>query len=619
MFDNSKWIWLHNEEKPDEYVDFLVEFEIQSAENVNLNIAVDGNFEVYMNSSICAIGSCADYPNEKYYDTFSLDDHCKIGTNTMKITVWHIGAANSVYAMSNAGLIFDIRQNDTVLVSSDEKILCQSNLNYTNGLCKSITSQLGYSYRYDNTVINSNSYSTSIVVNKTSNIKKRGIDTLQLKSLAKTSINDDGTHILIDFGRETVGYLELDFTCEAQQELLIVFGEHLDDDGHVPRIIGARDFSVGFVAKEGKNKFLGGMRRLAGRYLEIEYEHPLNIAYFGLREVEYATNIIDRKFEKELHQRIYNTCVYTLKCCMHEHYEDCPWREQALYSLDSRNQMLCGYIAFEEYKYARHNLILLAKSLHNGILRLTSPTDRDLPIPFFSLTFIQQLSEYVNFSHDRSILDEIGDIAYAIMSTFISRIDSCGLISAFPAPAWNFYEWSAGNDGSGVPPLDKERYDLCLNSMFIYVFGLYSETIGELPTADIESMRRALKQTLYREDKGLFVNDTKSDQFTVIGNALAILAGVGDKSLAERIISMRDQITDNTLSMNCYLYDALLSIDLSYKEYILNDIETKYAYMLDNGATTFWETIEGWRAFSNAGSLCHGWSALPIFYLTYLV
>jgi hypothetical protein len=41
--------------------------------------------------------------------------------------------------------------------------------------------------------------------------------------------------------------------------------------------------------------------------------------------------------------------------------------------------------------------------------------------------------------------------------------------------------------------------------------------------------------------------------------------------------------------------------------------------MLDQGATSFWETLRGWRDFSNAGSLCHGWSAIPILYLARLL
>jgi hypothetical protein len=36
--------------------------------------------------------------------------------------------------------------------------------------------------------------------------------------------------------------------------------------------------------------------------------------------------------------------------------------------------------------------------------------------------------------------------------------------------------------------------------------------------------------------------------------------------------------------------------------------------MLDNGATSFYETEEGADAFDKAGSLCHGWSSIPIYY-----
>ena len=36
--------------------------------------------------------------------------------------------------------------------------------------------------------------------------------------------------------------------------------------------------------------------------------------------------------------------------------------------------------------------------------------------------------------------------------------------------------------------------------------------------------------------------------------------------------------------------------------------------MLEDGATTFYETEEGWPAFERAGSLCHGWSAMPVHY-----
>lgn len=36
--------------------------------------------------------------------------------------------------------------------------------------------------------------------------------------------------------------------------------------------------------------------------------------------------------------------------------------------------------------------------------------------------------------------------------------------------------------------------------------------------------------------------------------------------------------------------------------------------MLKAGATSVWETTDGASAFNNAGSLCHGWSASPIYF-----
>ena len=59
---------------------------------------------------------------------------------------------------------------------------------------------------------------------------------------------------------------------------------------------------------------------------------------------------------------------------MHEHYEDCPWREQALYAMDSRNQMLCGYYVFQNKEFAASSLRLLALGQReDGLLELCAP------------------------------------------------------------------------------------------------------------------------------------------------------------------------------------------------------------------------------------------------------
>ena len=73
-------------------------------------------------------------------------------------------------------------------------------------------------------------------------------------------------------------------------------------------------------------------------------------------------------------------------------------------------------------------------------------------------------------------------------------------------------------------------------------------------------------------------------------------------------------MTPCTLSMSIFRYDALLRMDRKYEDFVLNDIDACWFSMLQKGATAFWETALGNKDFDGAGSLCHGWSALPIYY-----
>ena len=68
-----------------------------------------------------------------------------------------------------------------------------------------------------------------------------------------------------------------------------------------------------------------------------------------------------------------------------------------------------------------------------------------------------------------------------------------------------------------------------------------------------------------------------------------------------------------TLSASIYEYDVLLQMGDTYREYVRKEVEEVWGKMLYAGATTFWETDLGDKDFHNAGSLCHGWSAVPIY------
>ena len=80
-----------------------------------------------------------------------------------------------------------------------------------------------------------------------------------------------------------------------------------------------------------------------------------------------------------------------------------------------------------------------------------------------------------------------------------------------------------------------------------------------------------------------------------------------------------DGLTEITLSMNTFFFDALIKCDKEgYKADVLRIIEKKNRPMVDYGVGTVWETELGESDFDNAGSLCHGWSATPIYYYSIL-
>ena len=64
--------------------------------------------------------------------------------------------------------------------------------------------------------------------------------------------------------------------------------------------------------------------------------------------------------------------------------------------------------------------------------------------------------------------------------------------------------------------------------------------------------------------------------------------------------------------MKCFKYDALLKTDIKHKDTVLEEIRKTYTPMLKTG--TVWETDKGESDFDGAGSLCHGWSAIPVYY-----
>lgn len=627
MFQLAKWIWINPENHTDEYGHFKTSFRYAKGRAI-LRISCDGNYNAYVNHQLVAFGQYPDYPHYKIYQDIDITKECSPSTeNILEIIVWHYGIDySSIYYPATPGLIFEVQNESSILTYSDKTVLSKLHEHYISYQNKKITSQLGLGFHYD-ARDEHHDFHDSFEVDKTVEFFERPIKDLLIGNrVTSTLIQANHTSMIFDLGDQRVGFLDIDIVSQEEQNIVITYGENLVNN-NVQRIIGDRDFSVSYYAKKGENLYTNYFLRFGGRYLQIYFDHPIEVHYFGLKAVDYPVTLKNDLQLSGLQKQIYDVSIKTLLNCMHEHYEDCPWREQSLYTQDSRNQMLCGYYAFDDAHYQRSNLVLISKGQReSGLLDICFPCKIEISIPFFSLVYPIAVYEYMIHTQDDSILDEVYSVCSNIIKAFEDRIDEQGLISHFDLPYWNFYEWSEGSDsyneliGQKGAVDSKDVYSLILNCFFLYVMQFYKK-LSKWKKVEYsfneEKMTRAIHAMFYNEKEGLYRLSNQRDMYSVLGNSMAILAKVPSVTEAKDLIKKMqngEQLVPVTLSMKCYFYDALLLISQEYKDYIINDIDQTYSYMLSQGATTFWETIKGKEDFDGAGSLCHGWSAMPVYY-----
>ena len=631
MNTQGVWIWENSQPEKDEYADFSQTFYVSHPQDpILLEISVDSNYAAYINGQLAAFGQYGDFPHWKVVDSHDITRFCTPGKNTLMITAWHWGETSFSHFPGPAGVYYQIKSKESLLAASGAHTLCRKNPHYHSHQEKMIYWILGYSFCYDATGIDT-PWHTAFLTGQEPQLHPRPIDTLTLHPCVDGKIigGNGSTHFLLDMGQEEVGFLELSLESDCPQRICIAYGEHLVDSA-VPQYIGDRDFSVNYIAAPGENHYQNPFRRLGCRYLEVFCEAPIRLHFMGICPTMYPVNVIPFNAGSPRRQKIYDTAIRTLRLCMHEHYEDCPWREQALYGMDSRNQMLFGYAAFGETRFPRASLLLFGKdNREDGMPAICAPTNFDLVIPSFFLHWYQAILEYTEYSKDLTLARELWPKLCSILDALYCFADSTtGLIPCLPGNNyWNFYEWTDGKMSD--PDHTNEGTDLLLNALFLRALQAMhrlAELTGlSYSLCDItQTLKQTIRQT-FRLSSGLYATDPEHTHISELGCALAVLTGVADKQDAQVICDHfleedRGDTVSVSLSMTTFIYDALLQTDRDrYASWILEDIDRRCGYMLDHDATTFWETMKGWRDFNDAGSLCHGWSALAAYYYPLLL
>ena len=610
-------IWIDKEKKVNRYICFQTEFNVVNVETTTFYIAADTKYELYINGQLAGFGQYEDYPLKKVYDEYDITSYVKCGTNLLSILVYSQGEDSYQHRSGLPMVIFAATTNNKCLITSNGKTKCREALEFTSGSFERITPQRSFNFGFDlrqddgwreknvsqawqyavicddsdvsyvprpnKNLVLSEVYCGNVITQGCFRINegKTVAEQMQYASMAyckkntvlksesnKFSILKENTYWIADLGEEKAGYISLDIEAEDGAVLDIACGEHLADM-RVRSFVGGRNFAFRCLCREGRQKIRFYIRRLAGRYLQFFAHSGIRVIHqAGLHEVEYPLEFVGAfQSNDRLFNQIYKTSTRTLHLCMHEHYEDCPQREQALYGMDSRNQMLTGYYAFGEMIMPRSSLELLGMGQReNGMLEICAPAKDELFIPSFALAWVLALKEYALFSGDLEFIRKMQKSVRALLDYFVGHTENGVLLRPHEPGSWNFYEWTVGMDNWDDDLSIKA--DAPLNALFVIALNSYCdlcEWIGELEekiwaSGICNKIIGSFHKTFYNEEIGVYQNYIGEDiepSFSQLTQSFALLANcVPDeyqKSIRQKLLS--PDLVETSLRYLIFKYD----------------------------------------------------------------
>lgn len=632
---STKWIWLADYcGKINTYAVFRRGLHSTTKNGKWLiRISACGNYALNVNGKPIAFGQYTDWPDEKTYTETDISDAIREGANEIEIEAWFSSNRFSSHYDGEPGLWAEITLDGKTVDATSKDWTSSPDRRYAFGPRTILFVSHNYTFEFDANR-QPGPFSTSVELEGRPTPVPRPIPPppdLGFTQGMPISTGDD--FIVYDLGEERTGLLEFELESMGGERIEIVHGEYLTN-GRL------RDFTVTdtpnnprsvvdtYLCKPGSQTFTYRLRRFGCRYLEFRSPsiHSLAIRRVGLRCVEHP-DFKETQFRCSdgLFESMHSISCRTLRCCHHEKFENCPWREQSICEYDARNQMLFNYTTWGHYDKAAAMIRLFAKSeTPSGYLTAIAPSASNTVIPMFTFVWMTSIAEYSLYSGDETLFAELAPQIIRMLGKILSYRD--GNLYTIPEVGgywmWNYFEPET------LEYCDAKTtsfYNLYLREALLALEPLFrshgypeeAESYGRA-AADIAAFAPNL---FWDESAGAYgiSRQTDGDIGEILGHVQALFLSqdlVPEAKVRRVIDSIRSgRAKPVAISSLVYLVKAFLGKGTADDlEWLHAYIKRVYSKQIDSGATTWWETANGTGYAGGSGSLCHGWSAMPLWY-----
>ena len=480
-------------------------------------------------------------------------------------------------------------------------------------------------------------------------------DALLTPDTAATVVRTTPEHdvsCLLDFGRIHSGYpfIEIDAVGGEIIEVAVAEGIPGDWDADppaVPRIDRERAHGAHlfrYVARPGVQRF-ERFEWSAVRYAQLTIRNAsagLRIRHVGSTFTRYPTGERGRfACSDAMLNRLWEIGRYTLQLCMHDGWEDCPSREQRQWLGDATVEFLVAQAAFGPDANALNRQFLqhAAESQRSdGLTQMFAPGDHRthaLLIPDWTLQWILNAELHWLYTGDLDTIEVIFPAIQRALAWFERQLDANDLVANLPY--WHFHDWAALGRHGEAATLNAQLVG-ALRAAARLATALESGRAARRYAALAERITAALNARHWDAARGAYVDcvdpasGAQDRRVSQHANAALILWDIAPRDRWASMIAWcadpqrlvftaappiapsgepfdpeRNVVLANTFYSH-FVYRALCKAGRFDR--VLALMRERYGRMLARGATTLWES------FDPTASLCHGFSATPVYQLS---
>jgi hypothetical protein len=455
----------------------------------------------------------------------------------------------------------------------------------------------------------------STIVNANA-LTKPGPTPLTVRLASPMLAQQEAPSLVLDFGRETVGRLQIVSTSANPATIAIEYGESENELLSQPYLgTDLLTLPANATAYGPKSAF---------RYARVRFlsaEGPIQIGSIQLEAIFYPV-AYSGSFESSdpLLNKIWETGAYTAHLCMQDGIWDAPKRDRGRWAgdLDVSGRVIDNVFA---------DRFLMEDTL-TSLLDDRAPGHHVNSIPGYSALWISALAQYYMHTGSLDYLKSVHQRLVDLLATMDAEMDADHLF-ADKSRDWPFVDWTA--DLSGDTPEARR------GTQFEYILAFHDAAflLRELgDTAAAARRDQAAAQLTAAAQSHLLdpASGTFGSRWQV--NSMAILSGAATPSQLPTIWStVLTHTADATFReppitpfYNSYVLSAMAAT--GHRAETLDWIRKYWGGMIQEGATSFWEAYDThWptsdphvslQADGTSGyfvSLAHGWSSGPTAWL----